>query len=206
MIGGPWRALNMKIQNLLAFPHMYDVDISPETIASSLHYYYPSASLQGGGDGVCVEVTPNEHVTWIGTFQYGEIRHNKACSGVYSCPDVNTVCVVSGGAGYFVDVNNPSSCKKIEIPLIISVYPVVEKEIIIFFGLTEAVAYGKSGVRWRSSRISWDSLSILEVAPDLIRGEYMDIRTDQNTSFSINIDTGEVHGGIEESVSGASFS
>src|SRR5438477_5271421 len=60
--------------------------------------YFPSRPT------LVVEVTPHWGASWSAAF--GE-EWPSYPTGLYTTPDRDTICVVAGGAGYFVDVNEP---------------------------------------------------------------------------------------------------
>ncbi|NNC03913.1 hypothetical protein HJC10_13795 [Corallococcus exiguus] len=70
--------------------------------------------------------------------------------------------------------------------------------IVVFAGLTEMVAYGAEGLRWRTKRLSWDGLKIVRVTEHAIIGEYWDMRTGATRTFEVDLATGAQKGGVEE--------
>ena len=62
--------------------------------------------------------------------------------------------------------------------------------VIVFANFTELVAYGPTGIRWRTKRLAWDSLKITEVTDTIIKGEFWDIRSDANSNFVVDLATG----------------
>ena len=162
-----------------------------------VHYYYPGASTQGGRDGLLVEVRPESGQSWVGTFAFGDVTA-KGVSGIFTTPDPERLCVVSKGEGYIVSASAPAIWETVKATPIVDVRPVRAQGIIVFANFTELVAYGPTGIRWRTKRLAWDSLKITEVTDTTIKGEFWDVRNDANSNFVVDLATGKHQGGIDE--------
>src|SRR5258707_9516838 len=180
------------------FPQSYECEWLLETQQTVLpHYYYPGASPEGGRDGVLIRVRPEGGQAWVGTFAFG-IFTVKGISGIFTTPNPDRVCVVAVGEAYLVSASAPTEWEAISILPIIDVRPIRAHGIIVFANFTELVAYGQTGIKWTTRRLTWDSLKITEVTDDLIKGEYWDILSEAMASFVVDLATGEHTGGIEE--------
>jgi len=160
------------------------------------HYFYPGATTEGGQDGVLVAVRPEHGRPWIGTFAFGRVAP-KAPSSIFMTPDPQRICVVAKGAGYLVSVDDPTSWEIVRATPIIDVRPMKAREIIVFASFTDMVAYDRAGIRWRTKRLTWDNMRIMEVTDDLIRGEFWDIRSEEKGRFVVDLATGTHQGGID---------
>jgi hypothetical protein len=60
---------------------------------------------------------------------------------------------------------------------------VPEHQLLVFSDFTRLAAYGKGGLVWRSPRVCWDELKILNVTPDAIEGTGYD-PTNSNSGLS----------------------
>ncbi|RKH05445.1 hypothetical protein D7V97_23925 [Corallococcus sp. CA053C] len=69
--------------------------------------------------------------------------------------------------------------------------------IVVFANFTELVAYGAEGLRWRTKRLAWDGLKIVEVTERSLIGEYWDIRDEAMQRFEVDLATGAQRGGVE---------
>jgi hypothetical protein len=181
------------------FQTNYEVTIleelpQPETIR---HYFYPGASMAGGRDGLIVRVDPNARESWIGTFAFGQIAPTGP-SGVFATPDPDRMCVVSRGMGNFVSAHSPLQCEEVNCYPIIDVRPIHTQGIIVFAEFTRLVAYGPAGLKWKTKRLSWDNLKIIEVTNTSIKGEFWDICSEATASFVVDLATGTHQGGIKE--------
>jgi hypothetical protein len=122
------------------FLHTYECQRLTET-PSTAHYYFPSASMRGGRDGILVEVRPARGLSWLGTFASGRVTL-KGVSGIFTTPNPQQFCVVSSGEGYFISAMTPTEWEPVRSTPIIDVRPILAREIIVFADFTELVAYG----------------------------------------------------------------
>ena len=98
------------------FPHNYELktlgSYSLVDPAETLHQF-PTRLEEGDRLGIYLQVAPKTSPAWIGFFALGfESQH--AVRGVFSCPDPDWLCAVSGGYAYAVDAANPQRWLQIE--------------------------------------------------------------------------------------------
>ena len=135
--------------------------------------------------------TPHRFRTKRGLSLFLVIRGSNTFSRVVSTPDPDCVCVISGSAGYTVKVDKPEMWETIVIP-VLSVRLLAEHQLLVFADFTSLAAYGKNGLIWRSPRLCWDELKILNVTHDTIEGTGYD-PTDSisnESRFAVDIVTG----------------
>lgn len=182
----------------VSFPHSYECrSLAEIPVNHPLHYFYPGASTKEGRDGLLVEICPERGQCWVGTFAFGQLTPD-GVSCILTTPDSQRVCVVSKGYGYLVHTTTPTLWERVPCIPIIDVRPIVAQRIIVFANFTELLAYGETGIKWRTSRLSWDSLKITQVTDTFIKGEFWDIRTEAIAEFVVDLVTGTHEGGIEE--------
>jgi len=100
--------------------------------------------------------------------------------------------------GYLVSASTPTTWEPICVTPIIDVRSILIHRVIVFANFTELVAYGQTGTKWRTKRLTWDSLKITEVTDAFIKGEFWDIRREEMASFVVDLETGAHTGGILE--------
>ncbi|RKI73416.1 hypothetical protein D7X55_05290 [Corallococcus sp. AB049A] len=128
-------------------------------------------------------------------FAFGKL--GKGTSGVFSMPDPEKLCVVSRGAGYLVTARDPSAWEAVQALPVTDVRVAPSAGIVVFADFTELVAYGAEGLRWRTKRLAWDGLKIVQVTERSIIGEYWDMRTEAMQTFEVDLATGSQEGGVE---------
>jgi len=179
------------------FPHDYECKKLTEGPGAPTipHYYYPGASLLGGGDGLLVEVQANTGRAWLATFAFGDFKE-KGASGLFTTPDPGRLCAVSNGAGYWVSAIDPTRWESVTVYPIVDIRPIHAHGIIVFADFTRLVAYGPNGIKWATERLAFDSLRIVEVTGSSIRGEYT--ICGETRQFSVDLKTGTHQGGLGE--------
>ncbi len=180
-----------------AFPHEYVFRYLDELPAnfSGQRYFYPGGMT--GQDGVLIRVTPKNNPDWIGMFAFGKFG-NTGVTCALSMPDPKELCVVSLGAGIIVESSSPDRWRRVEISPIRDVRCISAAGLVVFTNHTEMIAYDVNGVRWRTVRLSWDDLRVIEVGDHEILGEYWDIREDAMKNFKVNLATGEAWGAVTD--------
>jgi hypothetical protein len=176
----------------LTLPHSYAVEESGEFPGSGslpfplLHFPPPRPAH----DGLWVKITPATGKTWIGVFAF-LFDSPTAFSRVISTHDPNRVCVVSKGAGYIVKSDEPEVWEEIVIE-VLGLLSVPEHQLLIFSGYTRLAAYGSNGLAWRSPRVCWDELTILNVTHDTIEGIGYDPTNSSSSEmrFAVDVRTG----------------
>ncbi len=180
----------------LSFESHYSLEVLQE-LGGGDRYYYPNGTTEGGKDGLMLEVISLDGESWVGIFAFGEISP-KGVSGVYTMPDPDKFCVVSMGAGYIVSSSNPSNWEEVKSIPAMGVFPVKSQGILVFADYTELVAYDKTGVKWRTERLAYDSFKVTEVTDSYLKGEFWNIRNEANEVFEVDLSTGKQVGGIKE--------
>jgi hypothetical protein len=178
------------------FPQSYRYEVLQELPAfPELHYYFPSASQAGGSDGLIVRIQSVRSKVWRGTFAFG--RFPKAVTGIFSTPNPRRVCIVAQGAGYFVNVDDPSDWECVQGFPITDVRLVAHQRMIVFADFCALTAYGSSGKAWSTRRIAWDGLRITSVDSASIRGECEEVPGEGLIEFTVDLTNGQHDGGAK---------
>lgn len=179
------------------FEQNYETEVLqdlPSTSEGARRYYYPGAKAEGGRDGVIVRVAPHDGEPWVGVFAFG-YTSSKVISGVFSFPDPETICVVSAGAGYVVEVRAPRLWEQVNLFPLLNVRFEPERRVALFSDFTRLTAYGPEGKLWETVDLSWDGLSIERVAADGIWGTAWDSPKSKEVDFYVDLKTGNHRGG-----------
>jgi len=177
----------------LSFQADYSIEIIDFTQFNHMlleHYYYPNANKTGGRDGIILKISPLHKKEWLGTFAFG-YDSPKALTGIYSCPHPSLLCVISSGQGYIVNADSPTNWNLIESYPILIVYPVVEKNLIIFVDYTTISAYQSNNLLWRTKQLSWDGITLVEITTSVIRGKGWDASINKDVEFEVDLASGD---------------
>jgi len=189
--------------HLPAFPRSYRAKVLDELPTTKLQtLYFPGASEISGRDGLIVSVIPNQGSPWIGVFGFG--FGGGAITALLSTPDASKLLVVSRGAGYLVNPENPGDWHGIrEIIPITTVRPAPAHKIIVLADYTTIAAVDATGLLWRTARLSFDGIVIEHINSDYIEGEAWDPTTPLCPRFRVDIRSGKHEGGSSPAKYGA---
>lgn len=179
----------------LTFPHTYAVEEYGEFPGTGdFHFpviYIPTPTARPEHSGLWVKITPASGESWIGVFAF---RYNSppAFSRVVSTLDPNRVCIVSSGAAYFVKADEPAVWEEIPLLPVLGVHAIPDHNLLVFSDFTSLAAYGSNGLAWRSPRLCWDELKIVEVTRKTIEGTGYDPTNSitNESRFAVDIETG----------------
>jgi hypothetical protein len=180
-----------------AFPHNYKVQLlesaPPAHPAERLHHY-PAEIAEGDRAGIYLRVIPREAKPWRGFFALG-FDSDRVVHMAGSCPDPESLCVVSGGYAYVVKAADPSQWFRIEQRPVTDLRALPDSGLLLFCGFTSITALDRDGIRWTTARLSWEGLSNIEVQGDKLLGQGWDAMADQEVPFEVDLLTGKHTGG-----------
>ncbi len=186
----------MSVPTDFSFPADYSCEPLEEIPGDGkLKRYFFPGDTTGGRDGVLVRVVPSEGESWLGTFAFGALR--TGIDRILSMADPQKLCVIARGAGYVVSARMPMFWEPVKALPIVDARVALTAGVVVFANLTEMVAYGAEGLRWRTRRLAWDGLKILEVTERSIVGEYWDMRQESMQKFEVALETGSQRGGVD---------
>jgi hypothetical protein len=80
---------------------------------------------------------------------------------------------------------------------ITDVHVMPEHKLIVFIDFTHIFAYGADKNAWKSDRISWDGITITQVATNHLFGVAWDAMQDKEVEFAIDVRDGKHTGGAQ---------
>jgi hypothetical protein len=179
----------------LSFETHYVVDREAELPPSGgpITYFKRNGVVDAGaGEGMSgplLRISPKRGDSWLACFA-GGYPGSGVADGVFPTPNPDVVCVISNGAGYWV---NTKTREKSDVPL----FPVraveAARDLLILADFTRLVAYGMSGLIWRSERLVTDRLSIMKIdsASNIAECRGWDpIRAAGEITFMVNLGDG----------------
>lgn len=134
---------------------------------------------------------------WVGNFQRGLCSFDQ----VVAFPDGQHVLVIAGGSAYLV---HPAT-KSIIASLggqVESCTPTPDARGFVLSDLTDIELVNGSGLVWRSRRLAWDGVRVLQVTGDDVLGEARHY-DDTWHPFRVSLANGEATGGAYEEVANA---
>jgi hypothetical protein len=180
----------------LALPHAYAVEEISELPGTGKFdvplIFFPPPGNRSEHDGLWLKVTSASGKRWIGVFKFG-YSSPPAFSCVVDSLDSNRVCVISQGAAYIVKADAPEAWEQIPLVPVLDFRVIPKEGLLIFSDFTRLVAYGSSGLAWRSPRVCWDGLKIVSVNRGIIEGIGFDPTNlvSHESRFVVDLKTGQ---------------
>ena len=113
-------------------------------------------------------------------------------------PDTTQVCVVSKGDGYIVLASDPRRWQPVCVSPVVDIRSIPEAGLVIFADFTALAAYGGEGLRWRTKRLTWSNMKLIEVRDEEDRRGIRRSGSDQPKTFEVDVATGTHIGGVED--------
>ncbi len=183
-----------------AFPSTWAAEVlrTPPLIAPARQFTYPQ-NVPGEEDAlsrgaVLVQVRPAGGGIFLATCALG-FKDPSLPSGVWACPSPDHLLAVAGGYGYAIDTRDPATCDFLPIRPIVSVLPAAQEGLLLLAGFHEVLALGAEGVRWQTARLSWEGVTLGEVADGILLGNGWDMFTDREMPFRVDLRDGKHVGG-----------
>ncbi len=162
----------------------------------SIQYFAGGSIRPTPCDGLIVEFRPCDRPSWLGIFQF-EYPDTSAPDQLITLPDPSTLVVIAGGRGYVVDCRDPAKALAIPAFPIMQIALTTDQKPVCAFVDPTAITVVESGEVWRTRRLSWDGVELVDVTSDRIVGRGWDAASDRRVEFQVNLDTRTVTGGPE---------
>jgi hypothetical protein len=184
----------------LTFPHSWVVEIleSRPLIAPVRQFVYPQQVEEVERGALELLVTPVKGDKFLATCALG-FANQAAPTGIWSCPDPDWLCAVSGGYAYLIHTLDPLQWIMIPYRPVLSICALHEQQLLLFIGHHSILAWGSNGKAWESARLSWEGIEITDVVGDTLCGLGWDLMTDSDVPFALDLKTGEHTGGTKQS-------
>jgi hypothetical protein len=190
-----WRETDPMIEGFHnVFNAGFHAERLPEPICSNITFCYPGAIPDARVDGVGIEFFPGNGDPWFATFARGNISPNSAnFAGAH--PNGTHAIVVSKGEGYIVNVSDPIDWKEIPILPIMGVLADELAGVVILWDFVRMICLDKTGIRWKTPRISWDGIKGVSLDEGRVQATIWDAPTSKYVTAYVAIANGELLGG-----------
>ena len=111
-------------------------------------------------------------------------------TGLWSTPNPEEICAVSGGYAYLIDILAPERFSMIPYRPVLEVRSLPAQGLLLFVGHHAILAWGKGGQAWQSEKLSDEGVTIASVDSGMVRGLGWDMITDRETPFVLDVLTG----------------
>ena len=175
----------------LAFSHRWQAEILPARplILPSRHYVYPRDAEEVERGALEVLVQPPSASEFLATCALG-FRDSIVPTGIWSCPNPQELCAVSGGYAYLIDTAAPERFTMLPYRPVLAVRLLYEDGLLLFAGHHALLAWGAQGLAWQSEKLSDEGISINSIEGGLLHGLSWHMLTDKETPFTLDLRTG----------------
>lgn len=153
-------------------------------------FVYPRYAEEVERGATEVMIQPSGEENFLGTFALG-FSDPLAPSGLWSCPDPQWICVVSGGYAFLVNTLKPEEFTQVEFRPVLEVRALREQQLLLFAGHYALMAWGAHGKAWETARLSSEGVQITGIEGRWLRGVGWDMMTDRDVPFTVDLETGQ---------------
>ena len=150
---------------------------------------YPAEAEEVERGALEVMVRPADAEPFLATCALG-FRDAAAPTGLWSAPNPDELCAVSGGYAYIIDTTRPERFAMIEYRPVLQVLPVAAQGLLLFVGHHAILAWGAQGEAWRTAKLSDEGVTVTGIEGGVLRGLGWHMMTDKETPFALDLRTG----------------
>lgn len=151
---------------------------------------YPRDAEEVERGALEVLVRPEGAQAFLATCALG-FRDPAAPTGLWSTPNSNELCAVSGGYAYMIDTTAPERFTMISYRPVLQVLSAVAQGLMLFVGHHSILAWGAQGQAWESEKLSDEGVSVSGFANGVLRGSGWEVLSDLEQPFALDLRTGQ---------------
>ena len=111
-------------------------------------------------------------------------------TGIWSCPNPDEICAISGGYAYVIDAADPSRFAMIPFRPVLQVLAVPAEALLLFVSHHAILAWGSNGQAWQSEKLSDEGVAITSIEKGQLHGQGWTMITDEEIPFTLDLKTG----------------
>jgi len=177
----------------LSFQHSWEAEIlaARPLILPPRHFVYPreAEEVERGALEVLVRPEASGVALFLATCALG-FRDAAVPTGIWSAPNPDEICAVAGGYAYLIDTTAPERFTMIAYRPVLEVRAAVAERLLLFVGHRSILAWGREGEAWESEKLSDEGVTIAEIEAGVLRGMGWEMRSDKETPFALDVQTG----------------
>ena len=181
-------------ESILLFPHNWVAEIlsARPLILPSRAYIYPQAAeeVERGALEVLIKPAVEGTQPFLATCALG-FRDPAVPNGLWSCPNPEEICAVSGGYAYLIDTTAPERFTMLPLRPVMQIWPAPEAGLLLFAGHHSILAWSSNGLAWQSTKLSDEGVAIAAVEGETLHGLGWQMMTDKEFPFALDLKTGQ---------------
>jgi hypothetical protein len=111
-------------------------------------------------------------------------------TGIWSTPNCNEICAVSGGYGYIIDTTAPEQFTMLPYRPVLQVIPAPSQGLLLFVEHRAILAWSAHGEAWRSPKLSDEGVTVTAIEHKTLHGMGWNMMTDKETPFTLDLQSG----------------
>lgn len=175
----------------LSFPHRWQAEAltARPLILPPRHFTYPRDAEEVERGALEVMVKPETGEAFLATCALG-FRDPSVPTGLWSCPEPEKLCAVSGGYAFIIDTTAPERFTMIPYRPVLEMRAVPAGGVLLFVGHRSILAWGREGQAWESERLSDEGVTIVKIENRNLHGKGWEMRTDKEAPFTLDLQSG----------------
>ena len=175
----------------LSFPHHWQAEVlaARPLILPPRRFVYPAEAEEVERGALEALVRPANAEPFLATCALG-FRDAAAPTGLWSAPNPDALCAVSGGYAYILDTTRPERFTMLEYRPVLQVLPAPVQGLLLFVGHHAILAWGAQGEAWRTAKLSDEGVTVTGIEDGVLRGLGWSMMTDKETPFALDLRTG----------------
>lgn len=179
----------------LSFPHRWQAEILVvrPPILPMRHFTYPAQAEEVERGALEVMVRPqmdqNPAPPFLATCALG-FRDPAVPTGIWSTPEPEKICAVSGGYVYLIDTAAPERFTMLTLRPVLEIRAILSELLLLFVGHRSILAWGSRGQAWESGKLSDEGLTLGAVDNGILHGKGWEMMSDREAAFLLDLRSG----------------
>jgi hypothetical protein len=179
----------------LVFPCDWRAQILPvrPAILPARHFVYPLEveEIERGALEVMVRPRAGNSTSFLATCALG-FRDPAVPTGIWSAPNPDEICAISGGYGYIIDTSAPERFTMLSYRPVLQVHAAKNSGLLLFVSNRAILAWGLRGEAWQSPKLSDEGVTVTDIDNSMLRGLGWNMMTDKETPFALDLNSGRL--------------
>jgi len=177
----------------LTFPHAWKAEIlqARPAILPSRHFVYPLQVEEVERGALEVLVRPDAAAPFLATCALG-FRDTIVPTGIWSTPNPQEICALSGGYAYMVDTRSPERFTMLPYRPVLQIHAAAETGLLLFVGHRAILAWGEHGEMWQSQKLSDEGVTVISIKGHTLQGLGWNMFSDKETAFTLDLQNGRL--------------
>jgi hypothetical protein len=176
-----------------SFAHAWEAELlaARPMILPQRHYVYPREveEVERGALEILVRPGASVGAPFLATCALG-FADPAVPTGIWSAPNADEICAVSGGYAYLISTAAPERFMMIPYRPVLEVRAAVAEALLLFVGHRSILAWGRDGRVWESEKLSDEGVTITAIAGGVLHGVGWEMMSNKDKPFALDLQTG----------------